>query len=95
MQEIKSFSQVKNEALSEFKAFLSQEYPYQIENIEIIPHPIKTNKKSDMEILVSIRHWNYLINREINDLSCDLLLRWGVLVSPIIIDRDAIGWVED
>lgn len=95
MATISSFTQIKDNALSEFKSILLQEYPSQIDHFEITTHSFRLNERSDIDIEVFINQWCPQIDREVDDLACDLLLRQGVLVSPVIIDHESANLIED
>ena len=77
-------------ALNEFLRKLKDEYNEKIEKIILFGSYIRGDMKegSDIDILVVIKKEDFLLRRRIISLSAEIMLKYGVDISPKVISKD-------
>jgi predicted nucleotidyltransferase len=75
--------------LKEFKDLLLKSFPSEIIEIRMFGSRARgqATAESDLDVLIITRHEDYRLSDRIIDLSCDLLLKHRIYISPKVISQ--------
>lgn len=82
--------------LKEFKDLLLKLFPDEVLEVRVFGSRVRgqATSESDLDVLIITRHEDYHLSDRIIDLSCDLLLKHRIYISPKVISQRHYGQLE-